>query len=979
MAKKVKEAKKSKQEKLLEKEERKRERRIMKEKVKQYDGGFMSRCIALLLGFILGIAGTIGGVAGAGYYIISKNSIKDVAAIAGSDKFDLDKYLAAEYSEKTLLQFFKDIGEITDKLKGAEACIATLAEISPYISDLADRLAEQLSDFGLDVDTEKLKATPFKELSTFLQETLQETKLGKLIGAEPDGTLMGLLCYGEEGVDYTLDADGNITWIGDSHELSVKDFMDNGATSDIFNRLSLKAVMETNGSVKTDDPITRVLVYGTKDIDYIASTGSDGVETIAMLPLAYSYDISTGILTDDHGKTVTNYFAYDSGSKAIAVFDKETPEEGDEPDSYLYMDETDGIWYAYASKEDLGLAVSGSSEAITKRILHRATTLGDVLKGDFMGMVEDVELASLLNVSAKSEGTMLALAYGNEGEDYKIEGNDIVMLNGAKPRTIKDLRDGKVKFEDLELCGVLKIKPHDGSNDTMQSLAFGEEGKHYTYDEATEKITWLPKRYIEKLENADWALFDADGNKIDGAEKAANVWSFTENGVTYKTVAPAGAKGLHTYYIYVDGDAEQTPVCYKARTISDLTNLQTSDLIGGATLENMLKVTANTDGVLRSLAYGKEGVTYKIENGEVVMLPIKYSFDGTKWTDENGTEIASPSPINLGGHVYEFLRTKDGHTQYVYATATDGAAGSYAVCDALGAELTHKKRSIDALQSDNATEVFNEIELRAVIPEKIDDSLNLYLLYGKEGTNYEIVLDSEGNKTIKLLTAPKTIASLRQTGDDSIFVKLRKELTIGELLGDKANGNKVLENLKDATLDNLGEEINKLTIGNIVDNAESNKILKHLSSATLTNLNDKINELTITEIFEDEIYDNSSNPKTIRGTWKYLLKDKDSGEIREDYKLNDMNKLTENMTANIKTTVLEDLDNDLQLDLSDSFMEMGLNSNIVDTMISDGNITMYEGREKPAKIKQLTIVEVSHYIPKLIDYYQGLIPSPSSA
>lgn len=143
--------KKTKREKLLEKEEKKREKRIMKEKSKQYDGGFTARCVALLLGFVLGVVGTIGGAAGAGYYIVSHKSVKEVAGIAGGDKFDLDKYLSAEYSEKTLLQFFKDLGAVTSKLKGAEASISTLAEISPYVSDIADKLAGKLSELGLDV------------------------------------------------------------------------------------------------------------------------------------------------------------------------------------------------------------------------------------------------------------------------------------------------------------------------------------------------------------------------------------------------------------------------------------------------------------------------------------------------------------------------------------------------------------------------------------------------------------------------------------------------------------------------------------------------------------------------------------------------------------------------------------------------------------------------------------------------------------
>lgn len=939
----------------------------MKEKAKQYDGGFMSRCVALLLGFILGIIGTIGGAGGLGYYFISKKTIKEVAEYAGSS-FDIDKYLASEYSEKTLLEIIQNFDQISGKLKGAEACIDSLAEISPYVSELADTLSQKLSDFGLDVDTAKLKSTPFKQLQTFLQDTLQSTRLGKFIGAKPDGTLMGLLCYGEEGVNYTLDENGNIVWIGDSHELTVGDFMDNNDTADIFKRLSLKAVMSASGEVKSDDPITRALVYGTKGVDYYLYTDADGNEAIGMLPLTYTFDYDEAagknVLTDDHGKAVS-FFKVNGAY--IEVREKESDET---PSLYLQKDAADGVWYAYPAKEDCGTK--------EKRVLHKFTSLGDIMKGDFMGMAEGVELASLLQITAESEGAMIALAYGNEGVDYKIteqtdgEGNvtkTIEMLGKSKPRTIKDLRAGNVKFEDLELGSVLKIKPHDGSNDTMINLAYGEEGKHYTFDEATKKITWLPKRYIEQADG----LYRADGNKIEDAVRGADgMWSFTENGVSYKTVLPDGANALgkRTFYIYADGDGEKTPVCYKARTISDLKNLQTSDLIGGATLESMLNIGAGTDdGVLKSLAYGKNGVNYVIEDGKIVMQPIKYTLDGTNWTDETGGNVSpTATPAELGDGVYEFLRSKDGVTQYVYAKNVSGN-GEYRVCDALGAELTHKKRTIDALKSNNATQVFNEIELCEVIKPDTTDKINMYLLYGKENRDYTIV-----DGKIKC-DAPKTIGDMRKTGDDSIFKKLKNELTIGEILGEEqTNGNKILRNLKGATLNSLGEQINGLRIVDVFED----EIYK--------NSEGKYFDINGNEVAKNEdgtfyrISDNALLEKDelqMNGTWKYLLKDPTGGKTPSGYTINDMGTLTDNMTENIKTTVLENLDNDLQLHLSDAFMNMELSSNIVDTMITDGDITM-EGREKPTKIKQLTIVEVSHYIPKLINYYQSLIsPLPS--
>lgn len=196
---------------------------------------------------------------------------------------------------------------------------------------------------------------------------------------------------------------------------------------------------------------------------------------------------------------------------------------------------------------------------------------------------------------------------------------------------------------------------------------------------AAEEIYRTSRRFVSR-----------DGNKIEDAVRGADgMWSFTENGVSYKTVLPDGAIGLgkHTFYIYADGDGDKTPVCYKARTISDLKNLQTSDLIGGATLESMLNIGADTDdGVLKSLAYGKNGVNYVIEDGKIVMQPIKYTLDGTNWTDETGGNV---SPTASDGDTYEFLRSKDGVTQYVYAKNVSGN-GEYRVYDALGAELTHK-------------------------------------------------------------------------------------------------------------------------------------------------------------------------------------------------------------------------------------------------------------------------------------------------
>ena len=612
-----------------------------------------------------------------------------------------------------------------------------------------------------------------------------------------------------------------------------------------------------------------------------------------------------------------------------------------------------------------------------------------------MGMVEGVELASLLNVTADSEGTLLAIAYGNEGEDYRIEtdaaGNkNIVMQNGAKPRTIKDLRDGNVKFEDLELGGILKITPHDGTNETMLNLAYGEEGKHYTYDDSAEKITWLNKRYIEKTDGAETALYDADGKKIDGATKNGGEWTFTQDGVSY-TAKKAGTLGLHTFYAYKVG--ETAPVTYKARTIADLKNLQTTELVGGSSLENLLGVGADTDGILRSLAYGKQGLSYRIDettdgNGNVtksiVMLPVTYTFDGTDWKDENGAIV---TPVSSDGNTYEFLFSEDGVFEYVYAENVS-AAGSYPLCDAFGAALTHKKRSIDSLKAENATKAFNEIELRAIVPENTGDSINLYLLYGKAGIDYEI--DAEGNVKMLNGAAPKTIGALREKGENSIFSKLRRELTIGQMLGN-VDDNKILKNLKDSTLDSLGADIKRLTVGSIFEDADSTKILKPLKNSTFDTLNDDIKNLKITDVFEDDIYyknadghftDKNGNVvtyenKVMRGEWNYLLRDpSDPTKTPDSYTVVNMGALTNNMTENVKNSSVYKLNEDFNLEIdtsATSFLHLALSGTNLQTLVTAGKMESARKDELTGKhVGDLTIKELFDYIPTLIGSVPGL-------
>lgn len=448
---------------------------------------------------------------------------------------------------------------------------------------------------------------------------------------------------------------------------------------------------------------------------------------------------------------------------------------------------------------------------------------------------------------------------------------------------------------------------------------------------------------------------------------------------------------MHTFYAYKVG--ETAPVTYKARTIADLKNLQTTELVGGSSLESLLGVGADTDGVLRSLAYGKQGLSYRIEETtdgygnvtkSIVMLPVTYTFDGTDWKGENGAIV---TPVSSDGDTYEFLFSEDGVFGYVYAENVT-AAGSYPLCDAFGAALTHKKRSIDSLKAENATKVFNEIELRAIVPENTGDSINLYLLYGKAGIDYEI--DAEGNVKMLNGAAPKTIGALREKGENSIFSKLRRELTIGQMLGN-VDDNKILKNLKDSTLDSLGADIKRLTVGSIFEDADSNKILKPLKNSTFDTLNDDIKNLKITDVFEDDIYyknadghftDKNGNVvtyenKVMRGEWNYLLRDpSDPTKTPDSYTVVNMGALTNNMTENVKNSSVYKLNEDFNLEIdtsATSFLHLALSGTNLQTLVTAGKMESARKDELTGKhVGDLTIKELFDYIPTLIGSVPGL-------
>ena len=103
---------------------------------------------------------------------------------------------------------------------------------------------------------------------------------------------------------------------------------------------------------------------------------------------------------------------------------------------------------------------------------------------------KSMQLATVLNVTPSSDAIMIALAYGNEGEDFEYvkdsQGNkiDFAMKDGKTPRTLEDLQTSNGSLiKDIELSSI--VQPDYDDRVMLYIVYGGGGGAHYRfkYDE----------------------------------------------------------------------------------------------------------------------------------------------------------------------------------------------------------------------------------------------------------------------------------------------------------------------------------------------------------------------------------------------------------------------------------------------------------------------------------------------------------------
>ena len=1040
--------KKTEQEKLLEKEEAKRQKRLNKAKNKQYDGGFFGRCLALLIGFILGFVSTIGGIVGGGYYLVSQPTVKQLSSLGG-ESFDLSKYLSDDYTNVPLKEFFRSFGEIASKVQDGNASISTLAKISPILLDFSEKLTQSVSSLGIDIDVNELNALPFSQYQDFLLDTLYSTPIGPLANVKPDGSILSVLFYGEEGVHFTLATDGSIAeWLNGAHPLTVNDFMSTDATAALLDRISLKSIVDSTGTTVASGSVMKSLLYGQQGIDYeIVKTGE--TEEIKMLPVAYTYDTDATsgnkVLKDGYGNVIAEgaYQTANVGGQEVIVLLKQTKARSAEPQiEYYLVPAEDGKYYVYDSEEKAAQAIAGD---VSDRVMHKSKSISDLMDGlasdNSLEMFNGIELASLLSVTAKSPELFLALAYGTKGTDYEIIDDEIVMIGDAKPKTIGDLLNGDPMaiLKEIELGSLLGLTA-DSENTVLLVLAYGTEGKDY--DVVDNKIVMIGDKKPTTIGDL------IDGNPMDmlNGMELASLLNLTADSSELFLALAYGTKG--TDYEIIDGKIAMIGDA-KPKTIGDLIDGDPMDMLKEIELGSLLKVTADSENiVLLVLAYGTKGKDYDVVEGKIVMRDDKKPttigdlIDGNPMDMLNGMELASLLKVTAESDNMLLLlaygekdvdyRIVDGKIEMIGdakpKTLGDILNGGIDFGEMTIGEIVNPgdDKLLNALKETKINEIGSKVEtltLGDIIEIDENDTLlksleNCTLLTVSSEINNlrleqivsidpsnkilyalrESTVSSIGSK-INTLTlgdiidinddSSQILKSLKGTKINEIGSKINtlklneiitidsnnkilsslseyslsdigseaQNLTLGDVIAIDDNSGKLLESLQGEKISELGTAINDLTIGKIVD-VEGSKFLKPLEYTTIAELATKIDSLKLTEVFGNDIYETGTT--TLKGEWKYLLTDPNGEKAPEDYTISDLASLVGNMSANISRQPVKDLNNDLSLGLDNDFIGMTLLPDVKANAAIEGDAKT---------IGDLNLTEVSKYIVALANYY----------
>lgn len=514
-----------------------------------------------------------------------------------------------------------------------------------------------------------------------------------------------------------------------------------------------------------------------------------------------------------------------------------------------------------------------------------------------------------------------ALCYGEENVHYiKTGSGEIIMLGNAKKTTLGEIVGASTEklTDKIPVDAVMKIKPTDP---ILCTLAYGAE---YRYTATQSGVTMNPIVYDYQIVDGVVKFYEYTGEEL--------VCTATELIPSFYTLSvPTGEKNedgspvLETQYaelgtngkacVYQD-PLKTKPLRYKKITVGQLHG-ESKKIIDEIYLKDALDVTAKSHKVLISLAYGEYDVDYTIVG-----------------TGDNA--IIQPK---TGGK---------------------------------------PPRTIGQLRKDS-NGLINGVQLSDFIKEKRDDSVIMYLLYGRKGVHYTVnpetdkvemlqrriavfdgqvyneygepfpngcILDETNGKFIDENGVSYAYSPSEPFDTLTITVNKKKETALLYYVSDEKGKPVRYEKttLGGMSGDNnlLSKLVERLTASEVLGEQKDLTFFKHVKDETLINLPAAIENLTVQQVFETDIYKSDKdgnfldedgnittdmNARVLNPEWWYLLHNEEdchkAGHTDSpcscisNFKLTEMSKLISDMKENVHLATLQQLSDDGMMKFTD--------------------------------------------------------------
>lgn len=568
-----------------------------KDPVIKKKGGLLRSILCVLLGIVIGV----GGIAGGGYFALTqpaRSAIETIGGFAGINYEEQvqNKFLSEEYEDKTLLDIMKELATVVK-----DKNLSGVVNIVPSIGDYIDTLVGNMStEFGVEMNSETIINTPFDQLPAYLGETFRTTPLGNMLKAtsktESLEPILMEICYGEEGVHYHLDENGEVV-MNEGYSPATFETLGTNPNA-MINNVSLEAVLPPSA----DDTLMLSMAYGREGVSYELATNEDGTvkldekghPIVTMLPLYFEKDGDN--FYDYHGEAVN--CTVETLENGFIKMEKAPVYDGAGTEIYFLKEDASGKYYAYSAPTE---------EA--EQVNFKKTMIGD-LSENSSAMINNIYLKDALNVhydplhpENDPHKIMFSLAYGTEGVDYRVDPTTlaITMIGNAQPRTIGDLRSkGTDIINDIAISDIMSAEATDALG---MYLLYGRKDIHYSLDESN-NITMLQQFiaissdgttvYNEYGEKLQWKTELLDGYVLDTENLTfTNIYGtvYTYQVSSTETIeTPEG--DLAKCYLFLDGE----PALFTKHSLGELS--------GGDNL-----ITRLTDRLSMAEVLGEEAVS----------------------------------------------------------------------------------------------------------------------------------------------------------------------------------------------------------------------------------------------------------------------------------------------------------------------------------------------------------------------------------